>query len=166
MRKGAQSLRRSERPVNTVRILAFGLLGIATALTVCAVVMWQNDKQEKQGLIVLRTMTPERLIANCGQPFSDSTADGLHLKVLTRVGSPSGTAHLGPYIALTRSVEYRGAKFPHWVKLEFIRDIDNRGQPTAWRLTHFASPSVGVSPSDDNAYIAIPEFRCMAQPVE
>jgi hypothetical protein len=152
--------------MNTLRIVALGLLGAAAALVAVITMNWRDEAQKKEGLRILREMTPESLIASCGQPSSDIDPFAPHAKELIEATTKSGERYAGPYTTFTRSIEYRGAKFPYWVKLEFTRDIDDRRQPTPWRLTHFASPSVGVSPSDDNAYIAIPEFRCMAQPVE
>jgi hypothetical protein len=129
-----------KRAMNTLRIVGFGILGVAAVLIVATIHLWREGESKKGGLKVLKEMTPERLIADCGHPTSD-TEDFVH----------QGWA-------FTRSIEYRGTKSPYWVKLDFVRGSDK-----LWHLTHFASAEVGVSPSDDNAYIAIPVFPCMAK---
>jgi hypothetical protein len=127
--------------MNALRIVGFGSVAITVVLIVVTVHLWRDEAQKKQGLKVLREMTPESLIANCGRPTSDSDLTAPH----------QGWA-------LTRVITYKTAAHP-WVKLEFIHDGGK-----SWRLSHFASPAVGVSPADENAYIAIPEFPCIANP--
>jgi hypothetical protein len=126
--------------MNTLRIAILGLVAITAALIVATISVRRDEMRKKQGLKSLREMTPESLIANCGEPTSDTDLRAPH-----------------PGWALTRVVTYKTAEYP-WVKLEFIR---NPGKP--WRLSHFSSPTVGVAPADENAYIAIPEFPCMAK---
>jgi hypothetical protein len=125
--------------MKTLRIVGFGSLGFAAVLIVVSIHLWRDRESKKQGLEVLRTMTPERLIANCGRPTSDT-------------GN-----FIVQGIPFARSIEYRGAKSPYWVRFDFVRDSDRQ-----WHLNFFASTAVGVSPSDNNAYIAVPVFPCMA----
>ena len=125
--------------MNALRIVVLGFLGITAVLIAVSIYVWRDKTREKEGLRVLREMTPESLIAKCGEPNSNT---GIH-------------DHHGE--SYSRTIQYKGTNFPYWVRLEFIRDTDSR-----WHLTHFASPSVGVSPANDNAYIAIPVFPCMA----
>ena len=124
--------------MNTLRIIALGLAAVTAAVTLASVQIWRDRERKARFMKVLRGMTPETLIANCGQPTSD-----------TDLTTPSGWA-------LTRAITYRTPEYP-WVKLEFTRD-----PWSPWRLSHFSSPTVGVSSADENAYIAIPEFPCMA----
>ena len=126
--------------MSTLRIAFFGLLGIVAVLVVVTTHVRSDEARKKQGLKILREMTPESLVANCGQPSSDT---GIH------------DHHGDPYL---RSIEYKRENSPYWVKFQFTWDADKQ-----WHFTNFASPSVGVSPSDDNSYIAISVFPCMAK---
>jgi hypothetical protein len=148
-----------------LRIVVFGLLGVAAVLAFVAIHLRREGAQKKEGVIALREMTPERLIANCGQPSSDTEPMALDTKAGTVTVNVTGASAKSDVklVAIARSIEYRGPQSPYWVKLEFTRDIDNQLQPTPWHLTHFASTSVGVSPADENAYIAISVFPCMAK---
>ncbi len=125
---------------NTLRIVGLGLLGITALLILVSAQHLRQESEKRNGLRVLREMTPESLITNCGQPTSDEERAVVQ------------------NIAFVRTIEYKRVNFPYWVKLEFTRDTDRH-----WHLSQFASPAVGVSPSDDNAYIAIPQFPCMAK---
>jgi hypothetical protein len=110
-----------------------------------------------EGLRALRELTPERLIANCGKPLSDSESFWLSKNDATSFrlnvqGPPDKNA-----VTMIREIEYHSH-----VKLEFLRKLDNQGQPIGWSLIHFSSPEVGVlTPSEDNAYIAVPYLPCM-----
>ncbi len=128
--------------MNTLRIVGLGLLAVAAILIAVTIHVQRDHARKMQGLKILREMTPETLIANCGRPTSDTDA---------LLGPRAGWA-------LTRVIKYKTEKDPYWVNLEFRRE---RNEP--WRLSHFSASTVGVSPSDDNAYIAIPVFPCMAK---
>jgi hypothetical protein len=125
--------------MKTSRIVGFGLVAFAAVLILVSIHLWSDRERKRQGLEVLKGMTPERLVANCGRPTSDS-------ENFIVQGMP-----------LARSIEYRGAKSPYWVKLDFVLDSDGQ-----WRLNYFASAAIGVSPSDNNAYVAVTVFPCMA----
>jgi hypothetical protein len=152
--------------MRTLRIVALGLLGATVVLAFATIHQWRNEarrKQRKQSANALREMTPESLIANCGPPSSDTEPLVLHMKLDAGVAAKTGVEAVAKQVAVTRLIEYRGAQFPAWVKLEFGRDFDGRSHPTGWHFTHFASPSVGVSSSDENAFLAIDVFPCMVK---
>ncbi|MCU1240574.1 MAG: hypothetical protein JWO71_1300 [Candidatus Acidoferrum typicum] len=149
--------------MGTLRITVFGLLAVAAVLAVVTIHLWREGARKKEGLNALREMTPDRLIANCGQPSSDKESMSIALDMKTGTVTVTDGSAKSAGLASARSIEYRPPQSPYWVKFEFARDISNQLQPIRWHLTHFASPSVGVSPSDENAYIAIPVFPCMAK---
>jgi hypothetical protein len=151
--------------MRTLRILVFGLLGVTAVLTFVTIHLWREGAQRKEGLKVLRELTPERLIANCGQPSSDTEPFVLDMKAGTVTVDVTGASvkSSGERVAIARTIEYRGVQTPYWVKFDFNRDIDNQLQPTRWHLIHFASTSIGVSPLDENAYVAISVFPCMTK---
>jgi hypothetical protein len=151
--------------MGTLRIVVLGLLGVAAASTLVTIHLWRESIKKKEDLNALREMTPERLIANCGQPSSDTEPIVLVLDTKTGTATVSRASAESPDkgMAIGRLIEYKRQQNPYWVKFDFTRDIDKQLRPTRWRLTHFASPEVGVSPSDENAYIAIPIFPCMTK---
>lgn len=146
--------------MSTLRIVGFGVLGVTAFLIVVTIHLWRDEARKTQGLKALRELTPETLIAKCGQPTSDTEPLVLHLKVDSDTATNPGQSK---EVSLRRLIEYKKANFPYWVKLQFTREIGKGWQPTQWQFAHFASPRVGVSPSAENAYIAIPEFPCIAK---
>jgi hypothetical protein len=88
---------------------------------------------------VMKEITPEELIANCGRPTSDEQTDFLNLHTL-----------------FTRVLTYK--RSDNWAKLEFKRDASS-----PWHLAHFTSPAMDVSPSDEDSYLAIRQLPCMAK---
>jgi hypothetical protein len=153
--------------MRTLRIVLFGLLGVTAVLTFVTIHLWREEAQRKEGLKglkVLRELTPERLIANCGQPFSDTEPVILDMKAGTATVNVTGASvKSADGVAIARRIEYRGPQISHWVKFQFIRDIDNQLQPTRWHLIHFESTRGGVGPLDEDAYVEISVFPCMAK---
>ena len=149
----------------TLRIFVFGSLGVTALVTITTIHVRHERTKEQEDLKTLREITPERLITNCGQPSSDTESIVLDAKAGVVAVDVAGvsTESSDKRVALARLIEYKQPQSHDWVKLEFVRDVDNQLRPTQWQLTHFASPSVGVNPSDQNAYIAIPVFPCMAK---
>lgn len=132
--------------MRTLRIVVFGLLAATAALTIATIHVWREGARRKEALRVLRELTPERLIASCGQPSSDIEPIVLNIKAGTATVSSAGADSVGEGIpiGIGRSMEYKRRGEPYWVKFDFARDVDKQLRPTPWRLTHFASPSVGV----------------------
>ena len=151
--------------MGTLRIVGFGLLGSAAVISLAAIHVWHEGAQKKKALNALRELTPERLIANCGQPSSDSEPSLMRLQVAPNANTETPTHTAEKSVSLNRLIEYKGRNAPFWVQLEFTREIDSRWQYTQWHFTHFASPIVGVNSSDENAYIAVPVFPCIAKNV-
>jgi hypothetical protein len=149
--------------MRTLRIVAFGLLGVTAVLAFVTIHLWREGARRKEGLKALRELTPERLIANCGQPSSDTEPMVLDMKAGTVTVNVTGAnvKSAGERVAIARTIEYRGTTNPYWVKFEFNRDVDNKLQPTRWHLIHFVSTGGEVSPFDENANLAIPVFPCM-----
>lgn len=148
-----------------VKIFAMGFLA---ALAIAAVVMARmrhDEAQKGRGLKVIRSITPEALIARCGQPTSDKSSMFI-IRDGVRYAVDMGEEPTGQRPALGRSIEYTRTQGRPWARFDFFRDIDNHGQVGQWRLTHFASTEVGTSPADDNAYIAVSEFPCMAETIK
>jgi hypothetical protein len=151
--------------MRTLRIMVFGLLGTTAVLTIVTIHLWREGARRKEGLKVLRELTPERLIANCGQPSSDKESMVLDTKAGRVIVNVAGAnvESAGERVAIARTIEYRGPQSPYWVKFEFERGIDNRLQPTRWHLIDFASTSSVVGPLNENAYVDISVFPCMAK---
>lgn len=123
------------------RILGLGIVGVATVSGVVAFYHWGKVTEAAQGRQVLSELTPETLIASCGQPMSD--------EITYLPARMDGHDYRVP---VSRDVKYKtqGA----WAKLSFGLNDDK-----LWHLKFFASPSVGVEAGADNAYIAIPSCR-------
>jgi len=125
--------------MRTLRILGLGLLGMMAVLLGFEIHHWQQAARQERESRILQELTPEKLVANCGEPVSDESYS------LSNV----------PY---SREIKYQSSNYPFWVKLEFRPGDDKK-----WHLTHFGSSSIGVRPSDANAYLAVEEFPCMAK---
>jgi hypothetical protein len=152
--------------MRTLRIVVFGLLGVTVVLTCATIRLWRGEQQRKEGLKVLRELTPERLIANCGRPSSDAEPVVLDMKAHTVivVAGPSPKS-AGEPVAIARTIEYKGPQSPYWVKFEFNRDVDNQMEPTRWHLTDFSSTSGVVGPLNENSYFDLSVFPCMAKKI-
>jgi hypothetical protein len=153
--------------MRTLRIMVFGLLGTTAVLTIMTIHLWREGVRRKEGLEVLRELTPERLIANCGQPSSDKASMVLDMKAGRVIVSVAGAnvESVGERVSIARAIEYKGPQSPNWVKFEFERGIDNRLQPTRWRLIDFASTSGVVGPLNEDAYADISVLPCMAKEI-
>jgi hypothetical protein len=150
--------------MRTLRIVVFGLLGVTAVLTCATIQLWRGEQQRKEGLKVLRELTPESLIANCGQPSSDTEPVVLDMKAHTVIVVTSASVkYTDEHVAIARTIEYKGPQAPYWVKFEFNRDIDNQLQPTRWHLTDFSSTTGVVGPLNENSYDDISVFPCIAK---
>lgn len=150
--------------MRALRIVVFGLLGITAVLAFAAIDLWREGAQKTEGLRVLRELTPERLIANCGQPSSDTESVVLDMKAHTLVVVADASAEsVGDRVAIARSIEYKRPESPYWVKFEFYRDIDNQLQPTRWHLTDFSSTTGIIGPLNENSYVDVSVFPCIAK---
>jgi hypothetical protein len=130
----------THRDATITRIIAIGCLGIIVVLGAVFIRFRLDEARTRRMQKVMREMTPEKLIANCGQPTSGEQTDFLNLHTL-----------------FTRVLTYK--RGDTWAKLEFKRDPDH-----PWHLTHFASPVIEVSPSDDDSYLAVrQQLPCMAK---
>ena len=141
--------------MRTLRIVLFGLLGFSAVLTFVTIHLRREEARRKGSLKILRELTPERLIANCGQPSSDTEPIVLNIKAGTATFNDTGASvKSADGVAIARWIEYRGSQYPHWAAFQFMRDIDNQGQPARWHL---------FSPSEEGAYDAISAFPCIAK---
>jgi hypothetical protein len=150
--------------MRTLRIVVFGLLGVTAVLTCATIQLWRGEQQRKKGLKVLRELTPESLIANCGQPSSDMEPVVLDIKAHTvMVVTGASVKSAAEHVAIARTIEYKAPQSPYWVKFDFNRDIDNQLQPTRWHLTDFSSTSGVVGPLNENSFVDISVLPCMAK---
>jgi len=151
--------------MRALRIFGLGLLGTGVVVSLTVLHLWRVSVVKAERLRALRELTPERLIANCGKPLSDSESFWLSKSDARPSKNDATSFRLNVQnppdknaVPLIREIEY-----PSRVKLEFLRKLDNQGQPIGWSLIHFSSPEVGRDPSEDDAYIAVPYLPCMVR---
>ena len=115
-------------------------------------------REVKRGKEIMRQLTPEKLVASCGQASSDE---------VTSVRTYHGEA-----ISIYRTVFYKDSPAHDWARLTFDPTLDVlessgrlrslRSSPVrSWRLGFFESPKVGMDPDGQNAYRALYELPCL-----
>jgi hypothetical protein len=126
------------------------LVAVVLSLTIAA-----YHREVKRGKEIMRQLTPEKLVASCGQASSDEVT--------------SVRTYHGEDISIYRTVFYKGPPAHDWARLKFDPTLDVlessgtlRSSPVrSWRLRFFESPKVGMDPDGQNAYRALYELPCL-----
>jgi hypothetical protein len=124
-------------PMKTLQIAGGVFAGIMAVLLVINIPRWVNESRTEHKQDVIRAMSPEKLIAGCGQPLSDKEED-------------LANSH-SVYI---RSIKYKGSFGP--VLVEFMKSSD-----TPWSLRHIEAGSEIKITDNDGPGRMILNLPCM-----
>jgi hypothetical protein len=122
--------------MRTFRIVGMGALAVSALIVLALFSHWREVTSQREGLKVLRELTPEKLIVSCGEPDSDKIDSDF-------MGNP-----------VNRVLQYRVGGGP--VELDFAH-----GNDKSWHLVFFNSWAVGTRPQAANGYDAIPMLPCL-----
>jgi hypothetical protein len=127
----------------TLKIVAAGLAAVVAVGGAYGFLRWREIREARQGLQIMRELTPDQLIERCGTPEADETT---YVHVLIQSGVqklPTG-----------RVLTYRRDGLS--TRLSFVPGADHQ-----WHLQFFDSPVLGVKADAENAYMAVAQLPCM-----
>ena len=122
--------------MQTLKIFAHGLVCVCALVGYVVLHYWDAEETRQRDSAIIEELTPEKLIASCGEPVSDNLTFNF-------LGAPEG-----------RVIRYGAAGVP--VKFTFVAVRQN-----GWELRFFSSPSFGARADVENAYIAVSRFKCL-----
>ena len=129
-----------------LKIIAAGLAAVVAVGGTYGFYRWREIRQARQGLQIVRELTPAQLIERCGAPEVDETTY-VHMLIQSGVQKlPTG-----------RVLTYRRDGLS--TRLGFVPGTDHQ-----WHLQSLDSPEVGVKADAENAYIAVAQFPCIKPP--
>jgi hypothetical protein len=131
-----------------LKILGMGFIGVALVLAAFFLQVRRERLEKENGRKVMLALTPEKLIANCGQPYSDDQQTET-FEVQTDVF----------VVQTTRVIKYK----TRLAKFEFERFKDRIGGLHPWKFIHYGSEDFGTTPDDENSYGAVQEMPCLAK---
>ena len=126
------------------------LIAIVLGLTTAA-----YHRQVQRGKQIMTRLTPEKLIASCGQASSDEVT--------------SVRTYHGEVIPTYPTIRYKDPPARDWTRLTFdpalevseVSGTRRSGRASSWNLRFFESPKVGMYPDEENAYRALYELPCL-----
>jgi hypothetical protein len=127
----------------TLKILAAGLAAVVVVGGTYGFLRWREIREARQGLQIMRELTPDQLIERCGTPEADETTY-VHMLI------QSGVQKLPTRRVLT----YRRDGLS--TRLSFVPGADHQ-----WHLQSFDSPEIEVKADAENAHIAVAQLPCM-----
>ena len=122
MAEFTEFLKRTRRVWLVVAGAIFGLLAVVTLVKRAS--EWARNAREKRHEQAVATVTPDRLIARCGQPAQDVTKDVYPILMRTMSYQPKGNEKL--VFAFSRTAEEKS----DWVFLSMKDEIGARSYDT------------------------------------
>jgi hypothetical protein len=124
-----------------LKILGMGFIGVTLAPAAFCLLVRRERLEKENGRKVMLTLTPDKLIANCGQPYSDDQ------QTETFAVQTTGVIKYNTRLA----------------KFEFERFKDRNGGLHPWKFIHCGSKDFGTTPDDKNSYGTVQEMPCLAR---
>jgi hypothetical protein len=110
----------TQRPSKSWLYAALALLGLAAVLVAAQVPRWIREARERRIHTAVNTVTPESLLARCGQPAADVTKDLYPIIRRTITYKPQGEGRTPLVLEFSRTAEEKS----DWV---FLSMSDENG---------------------------------------